>query len=223
MPAFRSRDAADLQRFCIPARDGAGIRRRSPPGGLARGLTVSDHAEGRWAVPPDGALVQGRDGDRMSPVAVIVGRARVELATVAELAAFLGSNAVHVVSLRRFQALPTRIADGTLVRGVVDQWGRVDLTSVALLAGGARLDFLDHFEVATCGYAGIPVRPIPSRVYRALPTVPVDGTLLRCPLGLGVYRVVSGCPRRIDVPAAGGDVWSVPTRVLGRLGAERFE
>lgn len=190
---------------------------------------MRDHADSGWgAGPPDGTLVQGRDGDRRSPVAVIVGRARVEVATVAELAAFLGSNPVQVVPLRRYQALPTRIADGTLVQGVVDRCGRVDLTSVALLAGGARAEFADRFEVALCGYGGVAVRPIPSRVYRALPTVPVDGTLLRCPLGPGVYRMVRGCPQRIEVPAmpaagAGGDVWSVPTRLLGRLGAERLE
>lgn len=185
---------------------------------------MRDHADSRWAVPPDGTVVQGRDADQTSPVAIVVGRARVEFATVAELAAFPGSEQVHLMPLHRFQALPTRIADGTLVQGVVDEGGRVDLTSMALLAGGARVDFLDHVEVAMCGYAGLPIRPIPSRVYRALLTVPVDGTLLSCPLGLAVYRMASGRPHRIEVPVAGGgDVWAVPVRVLDRLGVEQVE
>jgi hypothetical protein len=105
---------------------------------------------------------------------------------------------------------------------VVDESGRVDLTSVALLAGGAKADFLDHFEVAMCGYASLPIRPIPSRVYRSLPMVPVDGTLLSCPLGLAVYRMASGRPHRIEAPAAGGsDIWAVPARVLDRLEAKQ--
>src|SRR5262249_38624243 len=147
---------------------------RSPLTGPAGGVELSDRVECLRDSPPDGFFVQGRDADRASPVAVVVGRARVEFATVAELGAFPGHTEVVAMSLRHFQALPTRIADGTLVQGVVDMMGRVDITGVSVLAGGARVDLADDLELAICGYAGLPVRVIPSRVYRALQTVPAD-------------------------------------------------
>jgi len=166
--------------------------------------------------------MQGRDADRRTPIAVVVGRARVELATVGELAALRGGCAVTVVPEPLFRSLPTRIADGTLVQGIVDAYGRVDLTPVALLAGGARAEFGDAGEIVQCGYANLPVWPIPSRVFRALPRVPRNGTYLRDAEDLAVYRIVAGqrlpvSPSRLAGPAR---VWAVPARVLDHLEAD---
>jgi hypothetical protein len=172
----------------------------------------------RWP-PPDGTCVQGRDADTVSPVAVLVGGARVEFATMAELAGFPGGHAAQAVPLRLFRALPTRICDGTLVQGTVDVRGRVDLTPVALLAGGARVAFTGPEALVACGFGQRPVWPIPSRVYRALPVVPGDGTLLRPAGGGDVYRISGGCGRRlgpgcvVDVAA----VWVVPDSEFDRL------
>jgi hypothetical protein len=213
------RAASDLQQIYI----GAGHR------------VVVEHP---W---PDGTLIQGRDADRRTPIAVVVGRARVELATVGELAALRVGCEVTVVPEPLFCRLPTRIADGTLVQGIVDPCGRVDLTPVALLAGGARAEFHDTAEIIQCGYSDLPVWPIPSRVFRALPLVPRDGTYLRDAQDLALYRIVAGkrrpvnlcgpaCPAPVWTVAAAvwtvcapvwtvpAPVWTVPARVLDHLG-----
>ncbi|HZM78962.1 MAG TPA: hypothetical protein VFC19_24805 [Candidatus Limnocylindrales bacterium] len=172
---------------------------------------------------PDGTFLQGRDADRRTPVAVVVGRARVELATIGELAALPGSGDIKVVPEPLFLALPTRIADGTLVQGIVDPGGRVDLTRVALMAGGARAEFHDRGELVQCGYAGRPVWAIPSRVFRALPVVPDDCVFLRNAENLAVYRIRHGRRQKVSESSIPGParVWSVPARVLENLAARR--
>jgi len=180
---------------------------------------VIEGVDARAWPPPDGTCVQGRDVDAASPVAVMVGGGRVEFATVAELAGFPGCRAAQAVPLPLFQTLPTRIADGTIVQGVVDERGRMDLTLMALLVGGARIEFAGPRAVAACGYARRTVWPIPSRVYRALPVVPGDGTLLRSVAGGDVYRISGGCGCRLESAsvADGAKVWVVPDHELDRL------
>ncbi|MFJ7248741.1 hypothetical protein ACIQWA_29505 [Kitasatospora sp. NPDC098652] len=167
------------------------------------------------ALPADGTLVQGRDGQVTTAVAMMVGQARLDFASEAELEAAPARGVVNGVPLPLFRGLPVVPADGTLCRATVDRAGRYDPRPVALLLGGALIAFDGPEEVAACGYQDSTVWTIPSRVYDGFPTELPAGVRLTSP-GSGTVSTVTAAG---DTPgeAVGtttGRAWVVPERVL---------
>lgn len=164
------------------------------------------------AVLVDGALVQAP----ATPVAVLVGGARVPLASGAEIGAIgADGDPVHTLTKADYLDLPTIPADGTLVAGKPG-------LPAALVIGGARLNIADAAEITESGHAGKPVRPIPARAFRAMTSRIADGTLITA-TGLPVAVLVGGA--RINLQNAdevtavqpGTPVRQVPRRVFTGL------
>ncbi|MFC3822088.1 hypothetical protein [Planomonospora venezuelensis] len=133
----------------------------------------------RSRVPADMTLVQGTGGGVSTPVAQVVGGARINFADPQEVIdAGYGNDwrsKVRAIPIRAFNELRPDIPDdGTLVQGPG--------TAVARIVGGARVEFANPQEVVDAGYGndwGRIVRAIPARAFKALPTKIADGTRLR--------------------------------------------
>ncbi|WP_137245130.1 hypothetical protein [Herbidospora galbida] len=133
-----------------------------------------------WSrVPADMTLIQGTGGGTSSPVAQIVGGARINIATPQELLdTGYGpgwASLVRAVPLRAFNAMRADVpADGTLVQGIG--------TPVAAIVGGGRTDFGTPAEVEEAGYGAswrALVRAVPARAFAAMSQRIGDGTRLR--------------------------------------------
>ncbi|MFF2080524.1 hypothetical protein ACFVXG_37900 [Kitasatospora sp. NPDC058162] len=180
-----------------------------------RVLPVPGRFDPEQALPADGTLLQGRDGQLTTPVAMMVGRARLDFASEAELEAAPDRGVVNGVPLPLFRGLPVVPADGTLCRGTVDRAGRYDPRPVALLLGGALIAFSGPEEVAACGYGDTAVWTIPSRVYDGFRTDLPEGVRLSSPGAGTVCTVLAG--RRAPAGSTPGPTWVVPERVLRAL------
>ncbi|MFI6296550.1 hypothetical protein ACIBEJ_33505 [Nonomuraea sp. NPDC050790] len=122
-------------------------------------------------VPKDGTLIQGSNGS--TPVAAIVGAGRVDFASPQEVVDS-GHGAdwrtkVHSVPAREFNAIATRIMDGTRI-------GKAGTTSQGGIIGGAKIPFINQAELESVGYDTRPLHWIPARVWDSLPTQITDGT-----------------------------------------------
>ena len=116
----------------------------------------------------DGGLVQAQG----TPVAVMVGGARIPLANSAEVAAIgAAGDPVRTVSRKVWSGLPSRPDDGTLISGNPG-------LPAALVVGSARLNFASTQEITQSGHGGKPVQPVPARAFRAMTSRIADGTLL---------------------------------------------
>ncbi|MGN9846940.1 FG-GAP repeat domain-containing protein [Nonomuraea sp. H19] len=133
----------------------------------------------RSRIPADMTLVQGAGGGVSSPVAQVVGGARINFANPQEaIDAGYGTDwasKVRAIPIRAFNQMRADIPDdGTLVQGPG--------TAVARMVGGARVEFANPQEVIDCGYGndwGRMVRAIPARVFHQIPTKIADGTRLK--------------------------------------------
>jgi hypothetical protein len=139
---------------------------------------------------PDLVLVQGTGGGQSTPVAQVIGGARVEFASPQEVVdSGFGENwrdRVRAVPTRVFQGLSTRLPDRTLVQH--------SNGGVAQIIGGARFAFANPQEVLDTGFGedwGTKTRRIPDRAFTALPAAPADGTLLLGENGV-LYKAVGG-------------------------------
>ncbi|WP_189241537.1 hypothetical protein [Planobispora rosea] len=132
----------------------------------------------RSRIPADMTLVQGTGGGASTPVAQVVGGARINFANPQEVIdAGYGNDwgsKVRAIPIRAFNEMRADIPDdGTLVQGPG--------TAVARIVGGARVEFANPQEVIDSGHGhdwGRLVRAIPARAFKALPTKIVDGTRL---------------------------------------------
>ncbi|MEV6524625.1 hypothetical protein AB0M43_21960 [Longispora sp. NPDC051575] len=135
----------------------------------------------RANIPPDGTLVQGLGAGGPTPVAMMVGGARVNFANPQEVidSGFGAdwSSKIHPIPSRAFTMIPDVPGDGTLLRGAGG-------SSVAVMAGGARVRFDSPQEVVDTGHGtdwAARVRVIPSRAYEQLPARIGDRTVFRAP------------------------------------------
>ncbi|MCA2230140.1 hypothetical protein [Nonomuraea aurantiaca] len=132
--------------------------------------------DARPRMPCDSTLIQGTSGGTSSPVATVVGGARVNFASEREVIdSGYGTDwpsKVRAIPLRAFNELRDDMpSDGTLVQG--------QGTAVAAIIGGARVNFASEQELLDSGYRGDwrpTVRIIPPRVFNAMSTTISDGT-----------------------------------------------
>ncbi|MFB9724894.1 hypothetical protein, partial [Planobispora longispora] len=137
-----------------------------------RAIPLRAFNEIRDDMPIDGTLVQGQG----TPVAAIVGRARVNFASPQEVVDS-GYSAdwrpiVRIIPARAFNAMPTKIADGTRL-------GKAGSPSQGGVVGGAKVDFHSMAELEAAGYGPRPLQVIPARVWDALPARIADGTRIK--------------------------------------------
>jgi hypothetical protein len=148
----------------------------------------------RSRIPTDNTLIQGTGGGASTPVATMVGGARINFASPQELVdAGYGTDwasKVRAIPSRAFNELRADVpADGTLIQGTNGS------TPVAKIVGGAPVPFASPQEVIDVGYGAewaTHVRAVPHRAYTALPTVPANGTLVAKPGGNAVGVVLGG-------------------------------
>ncbi|MER5966910.1 hypothetical protein [Streptomyces sp. NPDC002057] len=104
--------------------------------------------------------------------AAVIGGARVDFHTEAERnAAGYGDKPRHVIPARVWDAMTTKIADGTRL-------AKSGATSEAAVIGGARVDFHTEAERNAAGYGDKPRQVVPARVWDAMTTKIADGTLV---------------------------------------------
>ncbi|MEO3818449.1 VCBS repeat-containing protein [Plantactinospora sp. B24E8] len=153
------------------------------------------HARPR--IPTDNTLIQGSGGGAATPVAAMVGGARINFGSPQELIdAGYGTDwpsKVQIIPTRVFNELRADVpADGTLIQGINGS------TPVAKIVGGAVIPFANPQEVTDVGYGAewaLHVRAVPPRAYQALPTVPATKTLVQGKSGdtlTAVAQVVGG-------------------------------
>ncbi|MGW1178985.1 hypothetical protein ACWD4P_35290 [Kitasatospora sp. NPDC002543] len=119
----------------------------------------------------DGTLIQGAGG-AATPVAVMIGGARVNVANAQELQdiGITGdwASRVRAIPTRAFNQIPADIPrDGTLVQGA-----GASPTPVAHIVGGARVNFGSPQDVIDAGYGqdwATKVKVIPSRAFSLIP------------------------------------------------------
>ncbi|MEV6287496.1 hypothetical protein [Kribbella sp. NPDC051770] len=173
-------------------------------------------------VPADGTLIQGTNGS--SPVAVMVGGARVPFANPQELIdsgyGAKWSEHVRAIPGRAFNLIPTVPADGTLVVG--RSGGQA--TPVSQMVGGAPVPFWSPQAVVDSGFGADwdrQVRSMPTREYNLLPKVPRDGTVVLSDNGIaykvvgGGVEVLAGCPEWTG--CASGTLARVPQSSMADL------
>ncbi|GIF68465.1 hypothetical protein Ais01nite_65000 [Asanoa ishikariensis] len=187
------------------------------------------HARAR--VPTDNTLIQGASGGVATPVAAMVGGARINFGSPQELIdAGYGTDwpsKVQIIPTRVFNEIRADVpADGTLIQGIIGS------TPVAKIVGGAVVPFATPEEVVDVGYGAewrLHVRAVPPRAYNALPTVPATKTLVRGRSGgslTAVAQVVGGA--RIpfgsgaDATAVAGPNWGqlvrdIPSRAYAAM------
>ncbi|MFF6776897.1 hypothetical protein ACFY8W_25575 [Streptomyces sp. NPDC012637] len=150
------------------------------------------------------------DGTRIaksgwSSEAAVVGGARVDFHTEAERNdAGYGSRPRQVVPVRVWDAMTTRIADGTRLKDAGSP-------SQGAVVGGAKVPFSSMAELTASGYADVPMQVVPNRVWKALPTQFGDGTRLKSPDSPAVWLITGGRRTPTDVTTG---VWTVPQRVI---------
>ncbi|CAL9650722.1 hypothetical protein [Streptomyces sp. enrichment culture] len=104
--------------------------------------------------------------------AAVVGGARIDFHSQEERnATGYGDRPLHVLPARVWDAMSTRIADGTRLQ-------RSGTTSEAAVVGGARIDFHSEEERNATGYGNRPLQAVPPRVWDAMSTTIPDGTLV---------------------------------------------
>ncbi|WP_345694455.1 hypothetical protein, partial [Nonomuraea thailandensis] len=178
-------------------------------------------------MPRNGTLIQGTGGGSSTPVAAIAGGARINFASAQEVIdAGHGTNwasKVRAVPARHFHAIPTVPYDGTLLQAPG--------TPVAAMVGGARINFASAQEIIDAGYGTnwtSKVQGVPARVFNALPTQIIDGTLIQASNGASpVAAIVGGAQVSFNSPqevidAGHGTNWTqkvqtVPARVFAAL------
>jgi hypothetical protein len=176
-------------------------------------------------IPSDGTLIQGTGGGISTPVAAIVGGARINYASPQELVdAGFGTDwasKVRAVPTRHFNLMPTVPSDGTLIQGSVGS------TPVAAIIGTARVNFGSPQEVIDAGFGtdwASKVRAIPERAFSALPIQIMDGTRIKNGASTSQAVVVGGAKMPFasieELNGSGyGDrpVWTVPSRTWDAL------
>jgi hypothetical protein len=75
---------------------------------------------------------------------------------------------------REWNAMPTKIADGTRLK-------QASPPSQAGVTGGARINFASPEELKAAGFDTRPMWVLPDRVWNAMSTTIADGTLIRTP------------------------------------------
>ncbi|WP_441218966.1 FG-GAP repeat domain-containing protein [Phytohabitans sp. LJ34] len=180
----------------------------------------------RARVPTDNTLIQGAGGGVSTPVATMVGGARINFGSPQEVIdAGYGTDwpsKVQIIPIRAFNELRADVpADGTLIQGINGS------TPVAKIVGGAVVPFANPQEVVDLGYGAewaLHVRAVPPRAYHALPTTPPTKTLVQGKSGdtlTAVAQVVGGAripfSSGADATAVFGPEWServqrIPTR-----------
>ncbi len=154
-----------------------------------------------------------KDGTRIQAVgapsqAAIVGGAKVPFTSMEELqGAGYADKPLHLLPPRVWDALPTRIADGTRLKDAGS-------ASQAAVVGGARVDFANEQEVADAGYNGKVMQVIPNRAWKALPTQIADGTYVKSPGSASVWLINGG---RKTAAQQSSNVQVIPTRVLDAI------
>ncbi|GAA3399269.1 hypothetical protein [Streptomyces roseoviridis] len=188
-------------------------------------------------VPSDGTLVQGWNGGNGTPVAQVVGGARINFGSPQEVVD-TGHGAdwpskVVIVSDYSFNNLGTVPADGTLVQGT----GGGSSTPVAMFVAGSRINFASPEEVVETGYGANwreKVRAIPSRAFNEFHAdIPPDGSLVQgiangvptpVAMMLGGARINFASPQEV-IDAGFGTDWAskvrtVPTRAFNMIRAD---
>ncbi|MCA2229600.1 hypothetical protein [Nonomuraea aurantiaca] len=131
------------------------------------------HFNAMPTVPEDGTLIQGAGNGGPTPVAAMVGAARVNFASEQEVIdAGYGTDwasKVHAIPARAFNEIRTQIIDGTRI-------GKSGSTSEGAVVGGAKVPFISGAERDETGYASQPLQKIPARVWDAMSTTVADGT-----------------------------------------------
>ncbi|MER7764162.1 hypothetical protein [Streptomyces sp. NPDC097619] len=131
----------------------------------------------------DGTLLGRSDSTAQGAV---VGGAMVPFQSMEELeGAGYGAAPLLIVPPRVWDALPTRIADGTRL-------AKSGATSEAAVIGGARVDFHTGAERDAAGYGTTPRQVVPARVWDALPTSIGDGTRIKDAGSSGQAAIVGG-------------------------------
>ncbi|MEV0196781.1 hypothetical protein [Nonomuraea sp. NPDC050691] len=169
-----------------------------------RAIPLRAFSEIRDDLPIDGTLVQAQG----TPVAAVIGNARVNFANPQEVVDS-GYSAdwqplVRIIPARVFNAMPTKIADGTRLR-------KAGSSSQSGIIGGARVDFHSMAELEAAGYGPRPTQTVPARVWDGLTTRIADGTYVKSPDSAQVW-LVSGGSRTPASQSSGVQV--IPARVL---------
>ncbi|WP_066360073.1 hypothetical protein [Herbidospora mongoliensis] len=148
----------------------------------------------------------------------VVGGAKIPFTSVEELtAAGYGDKPMLVIPARVWDALPSKIADGTRIKnsGSATQAGVV---------GGAKIPFTSMAELENTGYGAKPMQIVPARVFDALPTRIADGTLIRKPdapqigLVIGTGRITFPTLRDLQLNGHGDKpILTVPARVFDAM------
>ncbi|MFI8966881.1 hypothetical protein ACIGO8_32760 [Streptomyces sp. NPDC053493] len=180
-------------------------------------LTASGYADDPMQVVPNRVWqalpTKIADGTRIkdagsSGQGAIVGGAKIAFVSMDELTASgYADDPMQVVPNRVWQALPTKIADGTRL-------GKSGSTSEAAVVGGARVDFWSAEERNAAGYGDKPLQIVPARVWDAMSTKIADGTRIKSPESPTVWLVTQGRRTATDVVTG---AWTLPRRVVDSL------
>ncbi|MEV7372550.1 hypothetical protein AB0O51_16915 [Streptomyces sp. NPDC090301] len=140
--------------------------------------------------------------------AAVIGGARVDFHTEAERdAAGYGDNPRQVIPARVWDAMTTRIADGTRIKDAGS-------TGQAAIVGGAKITFATMEELTASGYANRPMHVVPQRVWTALTTKIADGTRIKSPDAATVWLMDEG-QRVVTTETTGA--WTIPQRVIDSI------
>ena len=179
----------------------------------------------RSRIPTDNTLIQGTGGGSSTPVAALVGGARINFANPQELIdtgyGTDWASKVRAIPTRAFNDIRDDVPmDGTLVQGTGG-------TPVAKIVGGARVNFASPQEVIDAGHGADwarHVRAIPGRVFDQISDRIGDGVLVKKPDHDGVGVMLGGgwiaFHSQAELEAAGykdRPVHVVPGRVLDAL------
>ncbi|MEW9548349.1 hypothetical protein, partial [Nonomuraea sp. NPDC050783] len=97
--------------------------------------------------------------------AAIVGGARVPFQSMEELnGAGYGDKPMQVIPARVYEALPTRIADGTFIR-------KPNAPQIGMVVTGGRVTFPTADDLRRNGHGDKPILTVPARVFDAMPPV----------------------------------------------------
>ncbi|MET9436784.1 hypothetical protein [Streptomyces sp. NPDC006551] len=173
-------------------------------------------------IPPDGSLIQGIANGVPTPVAMMLGGARVNFASPQEVVdSGFGTDwatKVRTVPARAFNMIRADVPDdGTLIQGTGGS------TPVAAIIGGARVNFASPQEVVDSGFGtdwGSKVRPLPGRAFSLIPDRIGDGTRVKKAGTTSQAGIVGGAKVPFvsmdELVASGfGDkpMWTIPDRV----------
>ncbi|MFD5323529.1 hypothetical protein [Streptomyces sp. NPDC127092] len=189
-------------------------------------VIVSDHAFNSIStVPVDGTLVQGTGGGSSTPVAMFVAGSRINFASPEEVVETgYGTNwreKVRAIPSRAFNEFHADIPpDGSLIQGIANGVP----TPVAMMFGGARVNFASPQEVIDAGFGtdwASKVRTVPTRAFNMIrPDVPDDGILIQGTGGttpvaavIGGARVDFASPQEV-IDAGFGTDWASKVRAL---------